>query len=181
MKRLLTLTAAFAFLAAPALAETCQYSKDRMASHVEAELVKGEWSKMDIVDTAAEAGQFNTLLAAATSAGLVDALKGEGPLTVFAPTDAAFAALPEGTVETLLMPENKHQLADILKLHVIADSKVTSDQLAGKTLTASTLNGDVAIDATDGVTVNGATVVKADVMASNGVIHVIDQVLLPKG
>ena len=91
MKRLLTLTAAFAFLAAPALAETCQYSKDRMASHVEAELIKGEWSKMDIVDTAAEAGQFNTLLAAATSAGLVDALKGEGPLTVFAPTDAAFA------------------------------------------------------------------------------------------
>ncbi|CAN0385999.1 unnamed protein product, partial [Scytosiphon promiscuus] len=77
--------------------------------------------------------------------------------------------------------EYKHQLTDILKLHVIADSKVTSDHLAGKTLTASTLNGDVAIDGTDGVTVNGATVVKADVMASNGVIHVIDQVLLPKG
>lgn len=181
MKRLLTLTATFAFLSAPALAETCQYSKDRTASYVEAELVKGEWSKMDIVETAAEAGQFDTLLAAATAADLVDALKGEGPLTVFAPTDAAFDALPDGTVESLLMPENKHKLADILKLHVIAGSKVTSDKLAGKTLSASTLNGEVVIDGTDGVTVNGATVVKADIMASNGVIHVIDQVLLPKG
>lgn len=134
---------------------------------------------MDIVDTAAEAGQFETLLAAATAAGLVDALKGDGPLTVFAPTDEAFAALPDGTVETLLLPENKDQLAGILKLHVIAGSKVTSDQLAGQTLTVDTLNGEVAIDGTNGVMVNDATVVKADIMASNGVIHVIDKVLLP--
>ncbi|MEO1473346.1 MAG: fasciclin domain-containing protein, partial [Pseudomonadota bacterium] len=120
---------------------------------------------------------FGTLLAAAEAAGLVDALTGEGPLTVFAPTDEAFAALPDGTVETLLLPENKDQLAGLLKLHVVA-GKVTSDQLAGKTITADSLNGKLAIDATDGVTVNGSNVVAADVMASNGVIHVIDAVIL---
>ena len=135
--------------------------------------------KADIVGTAKEAGSFNTLLAAAEAAGLVEALQGEGPLTVFAPTDEAFAALPEGTVETLLKPENQDQLAAILKLHVVP-GKVTSDQLAGKTMSADTLNGSVMIDGTDGVTVNGANVVKADVMASNGVIHVIDKVLLPE-
>ncbi|MEM6627949.1 MAG: fasciclin domain-containing protein [Pseudomonadota bacterium] len=135
--------------------------------------------KMDIVDTAAAAGSFETLLAAATAAGLVDALKGEGPLTVFAPTDEAFAALPEGTVETLLKPENKDQLAGVLKYHVIAGSAVMSDQLAGATITATTLNGDIAVDGTDGVKVNDANVVAADVKASNGVIHVIDKVLIP--
>ena len=179
MKHLIALSAALALTAAPASAETCQYTKQKTAHQVEAELVKGEWTKMDIVDTAAEAGQFETLLAAATAAGLVDALKGDGPLTVFAPTDEAFAALPDGTVETLLLPENKDQLAGILKLHVIAGSKVTSDQLAGQTLTVDTLNGEVAIDGTNGVMLNDATVVKADIMASNGVIHVIDKVLLP--
>ncbi|MEE2920909.1 MAG: fasciclin domain-containing protein [Pseudomonadota bacterium] len=181
MKRLVTLSAAIALFSAPALAETCQYANAKTASHVEAELVKGDWAEADIVDTAADAGQFNTLLAAAEAAGLVEALKGDGPLTVFAPTDEAFAALPAGTVETLLLPENKDTLAGILKLHVIAGSKIKSDQLAGKTLTAETLNGTVAIDGTDGVTVNGASVVAADVMASNGVIHVIDAVLLPEG
>ena len=119
------------------------------------------------------------MLAAAEAAGLVDALKGDGPLTVFAPTDAAFAALPDGTVETLLRPENKDQLVAVLSYHVIAGAKVTSDQLAGTTTTAETLNGSVAIDGTDGVMVNNATVISADVMASNGVIHVIDTVLLP--
>ena len=98
---------------------------------------------------------------------------------MFAPTDEAFAALPEGTVETLLEPENKDKLAGILKLHVIAGAAVTSDQLAGQQITAETLNGNVSIDGTDGVTVNGANVVTADVEASNGVIHVIDAVLLP--
>ena len=132
----------------------------------------------DIVETASAAGSFTTLLAAAEAAGLVDALKGEGPLTVFAPTDEAFAKLPEGTIESLLLPENKETLAGILQMHVIS-GKVKSKDLAGKTLNAETLNGTVAIDGTDGVTVNGAKVVTADIKASNGVIHVIDTVLLP--
>ncbi|NBB82819.1 MAG: fasciclin domain-containing protein [Alphaproteobacteria bacterium] len=134
---------------------------------------------MDIVDTAIAADDFNTLVAAVQAAGLVETLKGDGPFTVFAPTDAAFAALPEGTVETLLMPENRDQLTAILTYHVVP-GEVTSDQLAGQTLSATTVQGsDLAIDATDGVMVNDATVVAADVMASNGVIHVIDTVLLP--
>ncbi len=147
-------------------------------------LTKGEYSKdksarSDIVETAASAGSFKTLLAAAEAAGLVEALKGEGPLTVFAPTDEAFAKLPAGTVETLLKPENKDTLASILKLHVIAGSKVKSKDLAGQITTAQTLNGSVSIDGTNGVTVNGAKVIQADVKASNGIIHVIDTVLLP--
>lgn len=136
-------------------------------------------AKADIVETAAAAGSFTTLLAAAEAAGLVDALKGDGPLTIFAPTDAAFAALPSGTVETLLEPENKEQLAGILKLHVIAGAKIKAADLAGKATTAETLNGTVSIDGTDGVTINGAKVISADVKASNGIIHVIDAVLLP--
>ncbi len=180
MKLLYPALASLILSAMPAAAGTCNQAKSETASYTHAELTKGEWTKADIVDTASEAGQFNTLLAAAKAAGLVDALKGDGPLTVFAPTDEAFAALPEGTVETLLKPENKDQLAGILKLHVIAGSKVVSGDLAGKTLTAETLNGSVAIDGTDGVKVNGANVVKADIMASNGVIHVIDKVLLPE-
>lgn len=177
MKRFaMTITAA-ALLAAPALA--CSGSKSKSAS-VETAYHVSKPLQADIVDTASAAGSFNTLLAAADAAGLVDALKSDGPLTVFAPTDAAFAALPAGTVETLLMPENKHQLAAILKLHVIAGSAITSDQLAGKKLMAETLNGSVSIDGTSGVTVNGAHVVTADVTASNGVIHVIDKVLLPE-
>ncbi|MEO0982823.1 MAG: fasciclin domain-containing protein [Pseudomonadota bacterium] len=165
MKTLFAAIAGATLLAAPAIAE----------HHPKA----GHEQQADIVDTAAAAGSFTTLLAAAEAAGMVDALKGEGPLTVFAPNDDAFAALPEGTVETLLLPENQEQLAGILKLHVIAGAKVTSDQLAGVTTTAETLNGEVAIDGTDGVKVNDATVIAADVKASNGVIHVIDKVLLP--
>lgn len=177
MKRFAIALSAVAMISAPALA--CSGSKT--ASKAEATTTRHvtEAQSADIVDTAKAAGSFNTLLAAADAAGLVDALKGEGPLTVFAPTDAAFEALPAGTVESLLLPENKDQLAAILKLHVIAGSAVTSDQLAGQQLTAETLNGSVAIDGTDGVTVNGANVVAADVEASNGVIHVIDAVLLP--
>lgn len=133
----------------------------------------------DIVDTAVSNGSFTTLVAAVQAAGLVDTLKGAGPFTVFAPTDAAFAALPAGTVETLLKPENKDQLAGILKLHVIAGTKIKAADLAGKTTEAETLNGTVTIDGTKGVTVNGAKVISADVKASNGIIHVIDAVLLP--
>ncbi len=133
----------------------------------------------DIVDTAVSAGSFKTLAAALKAGGLIDALKSEGPFTVFAPTDEAFAKLPEGTVASLLKPENKEQLVAILKYHVVA-GKVTSDQVV-KLDRATTLSGkEVNIDASEGVKVNDATVVKADIMTSNGVIHVIDRVLLPK-
>lgn len=133
----------------------------------------------DIVAVASGAGQFNTLVAAVQAAGLVETLQGPGPFTVFAPTDAAFAALPAGTVEDLLKPENKDRLVAVLTYHVVA-GKVTAEQVV--TLDkATTVNGaDVRIATTgEGVTVNGARVVSADVMASNGVIHVIDQVILP--
>jgi len=135
--------------------------------------------KKDIVDTAAGAGSFNTLVAAVEAAGLVDTLKGEGPFTVFAPTDEAFAALPEGTVENLLKPENKDQLVAILTYHVLS-GKVMSGDIAGQETSAESVQGQaLAINATDGVMVNDATVVTADIDTSNGVIHVIDKVLLP--
>lgn len=133
----------------------------------------------DIVETAVSAGSFKTLVAAAKAAGLVETLKGEGPFTVFAPTDAAFKKLPEGTVASLLKPENKDKLKAILTYHVIS-GKVMSSDIAGKTLSPKTVNGTtVAIDATNGVKIGDAKVVKADVTASNGVIHVIDAVLIP--
>lgn len=136
-------------------------------------------AQKDIVDTAVEAGSFNTLVAAVQAAGLVETLKGPGPFTVFAPTDEAFAKLPAGTVENLLKPENKDQLIAILTYHVIASETFSSD-LAGKTLAVETVQGTtVDIVATSGVMVDGAKVVMADVDASNGVIHVIDQVILP--
>lgn len=132
----------------------------------------------DIVDTAVAAGSFSTLVAAVQAAGLVDTLKSEGPFTVFAPTDEAFAALPKGTVDTLLLPENKDQLVAILTYHVIAGKVLSTDLSDG--MTATTVQGsDVTIGTTGGVTVNGANVVAADVAASNGVIHVIDAVILP--
>jgi len=132
--------------------------------------------EMDIVDTAAAAGSFTTLLAAAEAAGLVDTLKSEGPFTVFAPTDDAFAALPEGTVEGLLA--DPEALAAILTYHVVAGKVMSGDLTDG--MTAATVNGaDVTIMTEGGVTVNGANVVTADIEASNGVIHVIDAVILP--
>ncbi|NND73292.1 MAG: fasciclin domain-containing protein [Rhodothermales bacterium] len=135
--------------------------------------------KKDIVDTASAAGSFNTLVAAVQAADLVDTLKGEGPFTVFAPTDEAFAALPEGTVENLLKPENKDQLIAVLTYHVVP-GKVMSADIAGATTNAATVEGqDLTIIATEGVMVNDASVVSADIDTSNGVIHVIDKVLLP--
>ncbi|KIN74811.1 fasciclin domain-containing protein [Sulfitobacter guttiformis] len=132
----------------------------------------------NIVDTAAAAGDFGTLLAAAEAAGLVETLNGDGPFTVFAPTDAAFAALPEGTVEDLLKPENKELLASILTYHVIA-GKVMSTDLTDD-MEAATVNGDtVMIDLDNGVMVDDATVTTADIEATNGVIHVIDKVIMP--
>ena len=133
----------------------------------------------DIVDTAVSAGSFNTLVAAVQAAGLVDTLKGPGPFTVFAPTDEAFAALPAGTVENLLKPENRDQLTAVLTYHVVS-GKVLSGDLAGQQLAAATVQGTtVAIDGTAGVSVNNANVVTADIETSNGVIHVIDTVLIP--
>ena len=135
--------------------------------------------KMDIVDTAVNAGSFKTLAAALQAAGLVDTLKGKGPFTVFAPTDEAFAKLPAGTVETLLKPENKAKLTAILTYHVVSGNVKAADVV--KLTSAKTVQGQtVAIDATDGVKINNAKVVKADIETSNGVIHVIDTVLLPK-
>jgi uncharacterized surface protein with fasciclin (FAS1) repeats len=132
-----------------------------------------------IVQVASKAGSFGTLLTAAKAAGLVGALEGEGPLTVFAPTDEAFAKLPAGTVETLLKPENKEQLKSILLYHVV-EGKVTAEEVV-KLTSAKTLEGQSAkIAVKDGkVYVDGAQVIKADVPASNGVIHVIDSVILP--
>lgn len=140
----------------------------------------GNMQTSDIVDTAVAAGSFETLVAAVQAAGLVETLKGDGPFTVFAPTDAAFAKLPAGTVESLLLPENRDQLAAILTYHVVA-GKVMSADLAGKALSTATVEGsDVDIDATgSSVMVDGARVVTADVEASNGVIHVIDAVIMP--
>ena len=133
----------------------------------------------DIVDTAIAAGQFNTLVAAVQAADLVDTLKGDGPFTVFAPTDDAFAALPMGTVEDLLKPENKAQLVAVLTYHVVP-GKIMSSDIAGKTMDVATVQGgELSVDATDGVKVDNATVVAADIETSNGVIHVIDQVVLP--
>ena len=135
----------------------------------------------DIVDTAVKAGQFNTLAAALKAGDLVVVLKGTGPFTVFAPTDEAFKKLPPGTVENLMKPENKAQLVKILTYHVVS-GKVMSSALTGKKTDAKTVQGEmVMVDATmGGVTVNGAKIVTADVVADNGVIHVIDTVLIPK-
>jgi len=133
----------------------------------------------DIIDTAVASGQFSTLVAAVQAAGLVDTLKGEGPFTVFAPNDAAFAALPEGTVENLLKPENRDQLVAVLTYHVVA-GKVMSADIAGKSLDVASVQGsELSVDATVGVKVDNATVVMADIETSNGVIHVIDAVVLP--
>ena len=133
----------------------------------------------DIVDTAMGAGSFGTLVAAVKAAGLVDTLKGDGPFTVFAPTDEAFKALPAGTVEDLLKPENKDKLVQILTYHVIP-GKVMSSDITGKMMSVKTVEGsEVKIDATSGVSINKAKVTQADVAADNGVIHVIDKVILP--
>jgi uncharacterized surface protein with fasciclin (FAS1) repeats len=134
----------------------------------------------DIVETAVAAGNFKTLAAALNAADLVDALKGDGPFTVFAPTDEAFSKLPKGTLESLLKPENKDKLAAILKYHVVSGKVMAKDVV--KLSEAKTLQGSAAkITVKDGsVSVDNALVTKTDIQASNGVIHVIDAVILPK-
>ena len=159
--RILTLTAivAFSSLVGIAHADTKAASKD-------------------IVAVASANGSFNTLVAAVKAAGLVETLQGPGPFTIFAPTDEAFAKLPKGTVEDLLKPENKAKLVSILTYHVVAGKVMAADV---KTMKAKTVNGQsLDVKVTDGsVTVDSAKVVKTDVAASNGVIHVIDTVVLP--
>lgn len=133
----------------------------------------------DIVEVAQSTGSFNTLITAVSAADLVNTLKGDGPFTVFAPTDEAFAALPAGTLDSLLLPENKDQLTAILTYHVLPGRVLSSDVL-GNRVNAPTVNGaTVHVDGRNGVMVNDATVIGADVEASNGVIHIIDKVLLP--
>jgi uncharacterized surface protein with fasciclin (FAS1) repeats len=150
---------------------------------VVATLFAGQAQAANIVETAASTGKFNTLLAAAKAAGLVKALSGGGPITVFAPTDAAFANLPEGTVETLLKPENKSKLAAILKYHVVP-GRILAKDIPSKATHVKTLKrgGDTTIRAIRSgkrVHIDNARVITADIKASNGVIHVINKVLLP--
>ncbi|MEO0912364.1 MAG: fasciclin domain-containing protein [Pseudomonadota bacterium] len=133
----------------------------------------------DIVDVAAANGSFNTLVAAVTAADLVDTLKSDGPFTVFAPTDDAFAALPAGTVENLLLPENKDQLVQILTYHVVPGRIAAADIPASRIRVATVEGSSLHIDGRDSVKVENANVIIPDVAASNGVIHVIDAVLLP--
>lgn len=141
--------------------------------------ISGGHNSKDIVETAVANEQFSTLVAAVTAAGLVDTLKSDGPFTVFAPTNEAFAKLPAGTVENLLKPENKDKLIAVLTYHVVP-GKVMSSDIAGKELSVKTVQGTmVDIDATKGVTIDGAMVTSADIETSNGVIHVIDTVILP--
>ena len=137
--------------------------------------------KKDIVETASSKEDFSTLVTAVSEAGLVEALQGDGPFTVFAPTNDAFAALPDGTVETLLMDENIDQLQAILKLHVVA-GKIKSKDIAEGTTEVETLGGETIEVVNDGhtITVGGAEVIMADVYTSNGVIHAIDSVILPE-
>jgi uncharacterized surface protein with fasciclin (FAS1) repeats len=135
--------------------------------------------KMDIVDTAVSAGKFNTLVQAVKAADLVDTLKGPGPFTVFAPTDEAFAKLPAGTLTDLLKPENKAKLQSILTYHVVAGNVMSTD--AVKLTSTKTVNGQSFSirSGSNGLMVDEATVIKADIIASNGIIHVIDRVILP--
>ena len=157
-------------------AQTCTDSKD-------GQVIRASFSPpagaSDIVDTAVAAGSFKTLAAALQAAGLVDTLKGSGPFTVFAPTDAAFAKLPAGTVESLLKPENKEKLTAILTYHVVSGA-VKAKDVTGLTFATSLQGQRIDVVAKDGtVKIDGATVTKTDIECSNGVIHVIDTVIMP--
>ena len=143
-------------------------------------LIVGSLQAQDknIVELASETESLSTLVTAVKAAGLVETLSGEGPFTVFAPTNEAFAALPEGTLETLLKPENKDQLVQVLTYHVVGAKVMSTDLTDGQT--AETAQGEeITVDLSDGVKISGAAVAMPDVKASNGVVHVIDQVILP--
>jgi uncharacterized surface protein with fasciclin (FAS1) repeats len=164
-----------------AAAAMVAFSFTGLATSVMAEQHLAHTVKADIVDTAVAAGNFKTLAAALGAAGLVDTLKGAGPFTVFAPTDAAFAKLPKGTLDSLLKPENKDKLVSILTYHVLP-GKVMSKDIKGKSLSPATVQGStVSVNAKNRtIMVGNAKVIKADIIATNGVIHVIDTVLMPK-
>jgi len=157
----------------------CGSDVEEVAEETASEQVVEETTPGTIVDVAVGAGTFGTLVAAVTAADLVETLSGAGPFTVFAPTDDAFAALPAGVLDALLLPENKALLAQILTYHVVAGMVMAADVTDGD---VATVEGQtVKLSTMGGVTVNGAKVVSADVAASNGVIHAIDAVILPPG
>ena len=163
-----------AALAAALTLSACSSNSDTMDETMPAEAAVGT-----IVDVAVAAGNFTTLVAAVTAADLVETLSGTGPFTVFAPTDEAFAALPAGVLDALLLPENKALLAQILTYHVVSGMVMAADVTDGE---VATVEGQkVKLSTMGGVSVNGAKVVAADVAASNGVIHAIDAVILPPG
>ena len=166
-------------LVAAALAALLTLSACSSGSDTASETMPEETTVGTIVDVAVAAGNFTTLVAAVTAADLVETLSGTGPFTVFAPTDEAFAALPAGVLDALLLPENKALLAQILTYHVVSGMVMAADVTDGD---VATVEGQtIKLSTTEGVTVNGALVVAADVMASNGVIHAIDAVILPPG
>ena len=166
-------------LIAAALAAALTLSACGSDSETASETMTEETSVGTIVDVASADGSFATLVAAVTAADLVETLSGAGPFTVFAPTDEAFAALPEGVLDALLLPENKAVLAQILTYHVVSGMVMAADVTDGD---VATVEGQtIKLSTAEGVTVNGATVVVADVAASNGVIHAIDAVILPPG
>jgi transforming growth factor-beta-induced protein len=169
-----------AVLASPASAQLFKRREARRPVTVTARKEVVAAAKMNIVDTAIKAGSFGTLATALEAADLVETLRGKGPYTVFAPTDEAFAKLPAGTVESLLKPENKEQLVAILTYHVLPEAATAADVMKMKS--AKTVNGEsVMLKTTDGaVYVNNAKVTKADIACTNGEIHVIDTVLMPK-
>ena len=172
MKNLITTAFAVCFLATALVAQNCP---SQAATKVSTAL-----SKKDIVDTAVAAGSFNTLVTAVKTADLVSALKGKGPFTILAPTDAAFAKLPEGTIASLLKPENREKLQTILKYHVIS-GRAYSPTVVKADKVSPLAGGDVTISVRNGKAyANDACIIKTDIDASNGVIHVIDTVLLPK-
>ncbi|NET42812.1 fasciclin domain-containing protein [Okeania sp. SIO2B3] len=174
---ILGLVGTTAFFGLPAVANFSQ--KSSTESVVNQPLLIADSHSKDIVATAAEAGEFNTLAAALKAAGLVEVLQGEGPFTVFAPTDEAFAALPKGKVEKLLLPENKDKLVKILTYHVVPGKVMSGDLESGMVKTVEGSKVEVKVSDAD-VMVGNAKVLKADVPASNGVIHVIDTVIIPE-
>ncbi len=166
MRRFVILSAILALAASPVVAGSCGTSHAKVAS-------------VNIVDTASSAGNFNTLVAAAKAAGLVEALQSKGPFTVFAPTDEAFAELPEGTVESLLADPNA--LRELLLYHVVPGKVLAADVVNLKSATTAQGSDINIVVAENGVRINDANVVQTDIEASNGVIHVIDAVILPRG
>jgi len=180
MKKLVYLFAGVVFLASCGGAQTDGTESETMETEEPATQTEEvvEVVSSDIVSLAAETESLSTLVAAVKAAGLVETLQGDGPFTVFAPTNEAFAALPEGTLDNLLKPENKEQLVAILTYHVVSGNVKSTDLSDG--MTATTVNGkDVTVSLENGVQINGANVTAADVEASNGVVHIIDAVILP--